>query len=91
MPAKSQYLSGTWTRVSKVTAAILGSYVVTMLINIALGTLIKNNPSVIMTTAYSTYLLWVFFMVIAFFMRKAWHVWSLFGSIATVCSIIIFI
>ncbi|TRX60735.1 hypothetical protein FNH22_06735 [Fulvivirga sp. M361] len=90
MPAKSKYLSDTWTRVSKVTAAILGSYIATMLMHIATATLVTNNAPVILTTSYSAFLIWIAFMVLAFFIKKAWHVWCLFGSVIIVCSLIIF-
>ena len=89
MPAKTKYLSNPWQRFSKISAAIFGGYLVTMLIHLALTKMVADEAFIIMTTAYSAFLMWVFFMVITFFIKKAWHVWGVFGLIAILCSTIL--
>ncbi|MEM8967047.1 MAG: hypothetical protein AAGE93_11565 [Bacteroidota bacterium] len=91
MPAKAKYLSSGWTRFSKVTAAILGSYVVTMLIHIAIAKTAVNDTPVLLTSAYSAFLLWVGFMVLTFFIKKAWYVWAVYGVLSGMCLAIIYL
>lgn len=88
MPAKQKYLSSTWKRVSKVTAAIVGSYILTMLIHVVTAKVVTDETPVIMTTAYSSFLMWVGFMVLAFFIRKAWHVWGIYALLSGICLVI---
>ncbi|MEL6534419.1 MAG: hypothetical protein AAFQ98_03350 [Bacteroidota bacterium] len=89
MPAKTKYLSSGWTRFSKVMAAILGSYIVTMLIHMAVAKMPADDTPVVLTTAYSSFLMWIGFMVLAFFIRKAWHVWGLFALLSGLCTCLI--
>jgi len=91
MPANKKYLSSTSQRVSKIFAAILGAYIVTMALHLAVGALLEEKGVLVITTAYSSFLLWVFFMIIVFLIKKAWHTWSLFAAITLVSSIIIII
>jgi hypothetical protein len=91
MPAKKKYLSRPWKRVSKITAAILGGYVATMLSHIACIKLAANDTPVLMTSAYTTFFVWVGLMVLAFFIHKAWHVWGLYLLIAVLSAAGIFV
>lgn len=91
MPAKEKYLSSGWSRFSKVTAAILGGYLVTMLIHIAAAKIPEDDTNLIITTAYSSFLMWVGFMILAFFIKKAWQVWTLYSLIGLCCAALIFL
>ena len=84
MPAKKKYLSGPLKRFSKVTAAILGGYVVTMFLHITLAKVVPNDTPVIMSAAYTSFLVWTGFMTLAFYIRKAWHVWGLYTLLSGV-------
>jgi len=90
MPAKKKYLSGPWQRLSKVLAAILGGYLATMLLHMAVATSVPNDTPVVLTTAYSAFSLWVGFMVLTFFMKKAWHAWGLFILISGFSLVLIY-
>ena len=91
MPAKSKYLSGGWKRFSKVTAAILGAYVATMLLHVALAKNVIDDTPIVLTTAYSAFLMWVALMVIIFFIKKAWHGWSVILFITVISAFFIFL
>lgn len=90
MPAKAKYLSSPRERASKVVAALLGSYVVTMLLHTALAKLVSNDTTVVVSGAYTTFLLWVGFMVLAFLVKRSWHIWALYGLLAGPCLLILF-
>lgn len=89
MPANKKYLSGPWKRFSKVTAAILGGYFVTAMFHAAVARLVPDNVSVIMSASYTSFFVWVGLMVLAFFIRKAWHVWSLYLILCGICFAIV--
>ncbi|MCG8321412.1 MAG: hypothetical protein MI921_18055 [Cytophagales bacterium] len=91
MPAKSKYLSPASKRISKVTVAVLGSYVLTMAIHLAVAVMLEDKSPLIFTTGYSAFFMWVFFMVMAFLINKAWHVWGLYSIITMICTAIIYI
>lgn len=85
MPAKKKYLSGAGERASKVTAAILLGYVLAMLLHITLAKHAPDDTPVLMTSAYSSFLTWVGLMILAFFMPKARHVWTLYTGLSLLC------
>ncbi|MEM1135066.1 MAG: hypothetical protein AAGI07_04455 [Bacteroidota bacterium] len=91
MPAQTKYLSSTPQRIAKITAAIFGGYIVAMAIHIAIGAVLENKAPLLLTSAFSAFFLWVFFMIVSFLMKKAWQVWALFACITIVCSICIII
>lgn len=90
MPAKQKYLSGAWQRFSKIIAAIPGAYIATMLLHVAVAKNMANDTPIVLTTAYSAFLMWVGFMVLVFFIKKAWHAWALLLGISSVSSFFIF-
>ena len=90
MPAKQQYLSGFWKRLSKVTAAIFASYVATMLLHSAILKNLTNQVPMLLTSAYSGFIVWIAFMILAFYIKKAWHVWGLYTLISLVSAYFIF-
>lgn len=91
MPANPKYLSGSWTRFGKVTAAILGGYLATMSTFMAIGILVEDKGPIVMTTAWLSWLLWVFFMVLAFIAKKPWHIWLFLLLWTAICGGIIFL
>ena len=91
MPAKTKYLSTPGQRVSKILAAILGGYAAAMLLHVALAKMAIDDTPVVMTTSYSAFILWVGFMILAFFIKKAWQTWGLYATIIIVCAAIIFL
>ncbi|MEO0528876.1 MAG: hypothetical protein AAFZ89_16710 [Bacteroidota bacterium] len=76
MPANTKYLSSKGQRWLKVSAAILGGYMATMSIHIAIGALLVNKSALVLTTAYSSFFIWVGFMVFAFFSKNGWKAWG---------------
>ncbi|MEM7550979.1 MAG: hypothetical protein AAF363_14945 [Bacteroidota bacterium] len=90
MPANRKYLiqSG-WTRFSKVMAAILGSLLATYALHIALGYLL--DISVILNTSiYSIFIVWVAFMMMVYWIKKAWKSWAILALTIAVSSIVIY-
>ena len=90
MPAKKKYLSGGWRRLSKVIAILFGAYAATATLHIAIAKSVPNDTPVLLTSTYSSFLVWVGFMVMIYMIKKAWISWSILFSVITICSLLIF-
>ena len=91
MPAKTKYLSSPGQRFSKITAGILGGYLLTMAFHMMIGAMLTEKSGLVLTTAYSAFLMWVLLMIVAFISKKAWKVWLGYISGIIICAIMIFI
>ena len=91
MPAKAKYLSSGWTRFSKVMAAIFGAYFATMTFHIAIAKNVPNDTPVLLTSVYSTFLIWCGLMIMIFLVKKAWVSWVILVSIILSGGLLIFI
>lgn len=84
MPANKKYLTASgWKRAGKISAAILGGYLVSMTFHLALATWLSRKE-VIITSAYTGFLLWVTLMILAFLAKRAWKVWGIYLLLSAV-------
>ncbi len=90
MPAKTKYLSGSWKRFSKVMAAIFGGYIATMALHLGIAKVVVDDTVVLFTSTFTTFMFWVFLMIMTFFIHQAWKVWLLFAGITGIGLLIIF-
>ncbi|WP_405414508.1 hypothetical protein [Maribacter sp. Asnod1-A12] len=91
MPANKKHLSSTGQRWLKVTAAIIGGYLVTMLVHNAIGIHLTNKGGIALTSAFSAFFMWVGLMVLAFLSKNGWKVWGIYLLIIALCAIIIYL
>lgn len=78
MPANSKYLNPAFLpRFSKITAAILGGYFVSVTFHLALASWF-SRADVLITMAFSGFILWVALMVIAFLAKSGWKIWGIY-------------
>lgn len=78
MPANEKYLTASgWQRFGKISAGILGGYMVTMAIHLALAAWMKHT-NVIISATYTGFLGWVAFMILAFYAKSGWKIWGLY-------------
>lgn len=91
MPANPKYLSNPWSRAGKISAAILGGYIVTMTIHMAFGILLEDKQPLVLTTIWSSWIMWIFFMILAFTFDKAWKAWALYTAITLLAGIVIYL
>lgn len=82
MPAKKEYLSSPGQRALKITAGVIGGYILSIAVHLVAGVLLPFRTEVIMTGAYSVFILWIAFMVLSFLARNGWVLWGiyLFGT-----------
>lgn len=87
MPANKKYLLKTgWARASKVLAAILGSFVASLALHIALA-LCVGFDYVLPTSTFSVFILWTGFMLLVYRIEKPWKSWAVLLIILLVCAI----
>lgn len=77
MPANKKHLSTPWQRFAKITAGFLGGYFVTMSLHMAF-TVWTNSTNVIITSAFTGFILWATLMVVAFTAKNGWKIWGIY-------------
>lgn len=91
MPANPKYLTQSkWQRFAKITAAILGGYFVSVTFHLALASWL-NRANVLMTMAFSGFILWVALMVVAFLAKSGWKIWGIYILLTLVFSLFIYL
>lgn len=91
MPANPKYLTHSkWQRFAKITAAILGGYFVSVTFHLALACWF-NRANVLITMAFTGFILWVTLMVIAFLAKNGWKIWGIYLFITLLFALLIYV
>mgnify|MGYP003606854198 CR=1 FL=1 len=91
MPANPKYLTHSKIqRFAKITAAILGGYFVSVSFHLALASWL-DKTTIIITMAYSGFILWVVLMVLAFLAKNGWKIWGIYLSITLFFALIVYL
>ena len=90
MPANKKYLSSNWQRFAKITAGIFGGYFVTLSFHLALSFWF-NHTNVIITGAFTGFIMWATLMVLAFLSKNGWKILVIYLLITLFFSAIIYI
>ena len=91
MPANPKYLTQSkWQRFAKITAAILGGYFVSVSFHLALAAWL-DRADVLMTMAFSGFILWVVLMVLAFLAKSGLKIWGLYILLTLFFSFLIYL
>ena len=91
MPANAKYLSSGGQRFLKTTAGILGGFMVTILFHNAIGSMLESKGGLIITTGYTSFILWAALMVIAFMAKNGWKIWGIYLLLITVLGTVIYL
>jgi hypothetical protein len=78
MPAKKEYLTTRGQRALKITAGLFGGYFLAVAVHMLLAVALHYRMEIILTGAFSVFLLWTALMIIAFLMRNGWIVWGIY-------------
>jgi len=91
MPANPKYLTQSkWQRFAKITAAILGSYLVSVSFHLALASWI-NKTNIVITMVFSGFILWVALMIVAFLAKNGWKIWLIYLSLSLLFSVLLYL
>jgi len=91
MPANKKHLSSPGQRALKITAGILGGLMVTILFHNAFASILTEKGWLLITSAYSSFLIWVFLLVMAFVSKNGWKIWGIYLSLIIIFGSIIYI
>lgn len=85
MPANPKYLQkSSWQAFAKISAGIIGGYILTALLHLCLPLYLPNPKEVLITGIYTVFLVWTLFLILPFLFKNGWKVWLLYIIIAIV-------
>lgn len=91
MPANPKYLTQSkGQRFLKITAAIFGSYLVSVSLHLALAAWF-DKAIIIMTMSFSGFIFWVALMVIAFLAKNGWKIWGFYLLLTSIFVCILYL
>ncbi|MEM8886825.1 MAG: hypothetical protein AAGD28_02485 [Bacteroidota bacterium] len=91
MPAKQKYLSSPGQRFLKITAGLIGGFLITILFHNALGSVLTNKAALIITSSFSSFILWAVCLLFAFMAKNGWKIWGIYLLIILGFSAVIFL
>lgn len=86
MPANKKYLSSPFQRFLKITAGFIGGYVVMLSFHVFL-TIFFKKEYIIITAAFSGYILWAVLLLLAFLCKSGWKIWGIYLLLALLFAI----
>lgn len=90
MPANPKYLTqNKGQRFLKISAAILGGYLVSASLHLALATWF-DKATIIITMGFSGFILWTALMVVAFLAKNGWKIWGIYLLLTLIFSLLIY-
>ncbi len=90
MPANKKHLNKSgWNRFARIAAGFLGGFFLTTTFHLVLALWI-DRPNVLITSAFTGFILWAGLFIVAFLIKKARHVWSLYLGLILIFSAILY-
>lgn len=90
MPANKKYLTHSKSqRFAKISAGIIGGYIVTVTFFMALAYFL-HHPSVFLTLRFGGFIIWAVLLVLAFLGKNGWKTWALYLFLSLIFSAIIY-
>lgn len=91
MPANPKYLTQSkWQRFAKISAAILGGYLVSISFHLALASWF-DRKTIVITMVFSGFIVWVALMIVAFLARNGWRIWGVYLLLTALFSGLIYL
>ena len=88
MPANPKYLTTSpWLRFAKISAGLAGGYLLTTCLHLALAAWF-DPATVLITSTFTTFILWAVIMVLAFLARNGWIAWGFILLASIVCTLV---
>lgn len=90
MPANPKYLTRSpWQRFAKISAGILGGYLLSTALHLALASWL-DQVVVLITSSFSIFLLWATFIILAFLARNGWKIWGIYLLAILFCGLAVY-
>jgi hypothetical protein len=91
MPANQKYLSSKGQRALKITAALIGGYLVSGSFHVMLSSVKSAHEVIILTSSFTFFIVWGGLMVLTFLARNGWKIWGLYLVLTLIFSLVIYI
>ncbi|AOW21755.1 hypothetical protein [Urechidicola croceus] len=79
MPANPKYLTTSfWHRFAKITAGILGGFLISAEIHMVLAYWIFDHKIILITSVFTLFIFWVTFMIIPFLFKNGWKIFGFY-------------
>lgn len=91
MPANKKYLSSGWQRFAKVTAAILGSLLISSFLFAALAFWLPDYKTAVVSSVFGLFPVWITLMVVPFLFENGWKCWLYYLGILILLYILIYL
>jgi len=88
MPANPKYLSSPGQRVLKISAGLLGGYLLSTILHLVMALIPGVGFNLLVSGTITGFLLWAVFMVIAFLARNGWVIWGIYLFLSLVFGLI---
>ncbi|MCH2193628.1 hypothetical protein [Kordia sp.] len=89
MPANPKYLNKSpWHQFAKITAGVIGGYIITALIHLCLPLFLPYPKEVLITSIFTVFMVWCLFLIIPFLFTNGWKAWTLYLIIIVILHII---
>lgn len=90
MPANKKYLTKSVSqRIAKMSAGLVGGYLVTVSLHIALSYWI-DHVNVLLTLRFGGFILWAGLLVFAFIGKNGWKTWAIYLMITFIFALLIY-
>lgn len=92
MPANPKYLTTSkWQRFTKVSASILGGFLLAASFHLAIAAWSTNQKTVFITYSFTLFILWVALMFIPYLSENGWKCWLWYGAFIIIFSVITYL
>ncbi len=81
MPANPKYLTKSpWQQFAKISAGILGGYLITALLHMILAIWIPLHNEVLITSIFSLFIVWCVLLIVPYLFENGWKAWGIYGA-----------
>lgn len=85
MPANKKYLNKSpWHQFAKISAGILGGYIITALIHMCLPLWLPKPKEVLITSVFTFFIVWCTFLIIPYLFKNGWKSWLIYLGIIAI-------
>ena len=84
MPANPKYLSNWGARMLKISAGIIGGYLLSGSMHLLLALIPGIGFNLLITGVISVFLFWAIFMILAFLSRNGWVMWAIYLGLSAI-------
>lgn len=90
MPANKKYLSSPGQRALKISAGLIGGYMLSTAVHLALAVVPGMGFNLLVSGTFTGFFLWAVCMVLAFLARNGWKVWAIYLCLTFILGLIAF-